>query len=70
VISVIAGKLRGVRIVTGDEATLSFSDEQTRAVKVEECNNRVSKEKILEWLGLYGKVLFDLVEDVFEDSED
>jgi hypothetical protein len=30
----------------------------------------VSGEVILEWLGLYGEVISDLVEDVFEDSED
>jgi hypothetical protein len=41
-----------------------------RIVKVEGCDYRVSAEVILEWLGLYGEVLSDLVEDVFEDSED
>jgi len=39
-------------------------------VKIEGCDYRVSKEMILSWLGLYGEVLSDVVEDVFEDSED
>ena len=42
----------------------------TRVVKVEGCDYRVSQEMLLEWLGLYGEILSDLVEDVFEDSED
>ena len=63
-------KLRGVRTVEGGEATASFSEDWTRVVKVEGCDYRVSKDMILEWLGMYGEVLTDLVEDVFEDSED
>ena len=39
-------------------------------MKIEGCDYRVSKEMILEWLGQYGELLTDLVEDVFEDSED
>jgi hypothetical protein len=31
---------------------------------------RVQKESILEWLGLYGEALTNLVEDVFEGNED
>ena len=70
VVDVFRGKLKGVRTVHGGEATSSFTDEWTRIVKVEGCDYRVSAEVILEWLGLYGEVLSDLVEDVFEDSED
>jgi hypothetical protein len=70
VVDVLKGKLKGVRTVYGGDATPSFSDEWTRIVKVEGCDYRVSGDVILEWLGLYGDVLTDLVEDVFEDSED
>jgi hypothetical protein len=70
VVDVFRGKLKGVRTVHGGETTSSFTDEWTRIVKVEGCDYRVSAEVILEWLGLYGEVLSDLVEDVFEDSED
>ena len=63
-------KLRGVRTVEGGEASASYSDEWTRVVKVEGCDYRVSKDMILEWLEMYGEVLTDLVEDVFEDDED
>ena len=70
VVDTIRGKLKGVRTVTGSDATPSYSDEWTRIVKVEGCDYRVSKEMILQWLGLYGEVLSDLVEDVFDDSED
>ena len=69
-VDVIKGKLRGVRTVSGDEASASYSDEWTRVVKIEGCDYRVSGEMLLEWLGLYGEVLSELVEDVFEDSED
>jgi hypothetical protein len=70
VVDTLKGKLKGVRTVYGGEATASFTDEWTRIVKVEGCDYRVSGEVILEWLSLYGEVLSDLVEDVFEDSED
>jgi hypothetical protein len=59
------GKLKGVRKVHEGEATASFTDEWTRIVKVEGCDYRVPAEVILEWLGLYGEVLSDLVENVF-----
>ena len=67
---VLACKIRGVRTVTGGEATASYSEDWTRVVKIEGCDYRVSKEMILSWLSFYGEVLSDLVEDVFEDSED
>ncbi len=70
VIDVLKGKLKGVRTITGGDETPSFSDEWTRIVKIEGCDYRVSGETILEWLGHYGEILSDLVEDVFEDSED
>jgi hypothetical protein len=70
VIDILRGKLRGVRTVYGGEASASFSDEWTRIVKIEGCDYRVSGEMILEWLGMYGEVLSELVEDVFEDDED
>ncbi len=55
---------------SGGNKSTSFSDEWTRVVKVQGCDYRVSCEMILEWLGLYGEILSDLVEDVFEGSED
>ena len=67
---ILACKIRGVRTVTGGEATASYSEDWRRVVKIEGCDYRVSKEMILSWLGLYGEVLSDVVEDVFEDSED
>ena len=67
---VLACKIKGVRAVTGGEATASYNKDWTRVVKIEGCDYRVSEEMILSWLGLYGEVLSDLVEDVFEDSED
>ncbi len=70
VVDVLKGKLKGVRTVAGGDESVSFSDEWTRVVKVEGCDYRVSREMLLEWLGLYGEILSDLVEDVFEDSED
>jgi hypothetical protein len=42
----------------------------TRIVKIEGCDYRVSDEMILEWLGMYGEVFSELVEDVFEGDED
>jgi hypothetical protein len=39
-------------------------------VKIEGCDYRGSCEMILEWLGMYGEVLSELVEDVFEDDKD
>jgi hypothetical protein len=39
-------------------------------VKIKGCDYRVSGEVIQEWLSHYGEVVSDLVEDVFEDSED
>jgi len=67
---ILACKIRGVRTVTGGEATASYSEEWKRVVKIEGCDYRVSKDMILSWLSLYGEVLSDVVEDVFEDSED
>jgi hypothetical protein len=66
----IGCKLRGVRTVTGSEATASYSQDWTRVVKIEGCNYRIQKDMIMEWLGFYGEIQTDLVEDVFEDSED
>ncbi len=70
VVDVLKCKLKGVRTVSGGDETPSFSDEWTRVVKIEGCDYRVSGDVILEWLGHYGEVLSELVEDVFEDSED
>ena len=67
---VLEGRVRGVRTVTGSEATASYSEEWTRVVKVEGCDYRVEAEMILKWLGKYGEVKSELVEDVFEDGED
>ena len=70
VVDVLACKIRGVRTVTGGEATASYSEDWTRVVKIEGCDYRVPEELILAWLRQYGEILSDLVEDVFEDNED
>ena len=67
---VLACKIRGVRTVTGDKATATYSEEWTRVVKIEGCDYKISEEMILSWLGTYGEVQSELVEDVFEDSDD
>ena len=67
---VLEGIVRGVRTVSGSEATASYSEDWTRVVKVEGCDYRIEAEMILKWLGKYGEVKSDLVEDVFEDGED
>ena len=70
VVDKIGCKLKGVRTVTGSEASASYTEDWTRVVKIEGCNYRIQNEMIMEWLSLYGEILTDLVEDVFEDSED
>ena len=67
---VMACKIRGVRTVSGDEASASYSDEWTRVVKIEGCDYKISEDMILSWLTPYGDIKSELVEDVFEDSED
>ena len=67
---ILEGRVRGVRTVTGSKAMASYSDDWTRVVKVEGCDYRVEPEMILKWLGKFGEVKSDLVEDVFEDGED
>lgn len=66
----LACKIRGVRTVSGDEASASYSDEWTRVVKIEGCDYKISEDMILSWLASYGEIKSELVEDVFEDSED
>ena len=39
-------------------------------VKIEGCDYKISEEMLLSWLAEYGEVQSELVEDVFEDSED
>ena len=70
VVDVLACKIRGLRTVTGGEATSSYSDNWTRVIKIEGCDYRVPENMILAWLRQYGEVLSELVEDVFEDNED
>ena len=67
---VLQCKIRGVRTVTGDEATARYSENWTRVVKIEGCDYRVPIETIMKWLENYGEVVSELVEDVFEDDED
>ena len=67
---VLGCKIRGVRTVAGNETIPGHGEDWTRVVKVEGCDYRVSKEMIVTWLSLYGEVMSDVVEDVFEDSED
>lgn len=67
---VLQCKIRGVRTVTGDDATASYSENWTRVVKIEGCDYRVPIDTILRWLENYGEVVSELVEDVFEDEED
>ena len=67
---VLECKIRGVRTVSGDEATASYSDEWTRVVKIEGCDYKITEDMILSWLAAYGTIQSELVEDVFEDSED
>jgi hypothetical protein len=59
-----------VRTVTGSKATSSYSEDWTKVVKVEGCHYLVEVERILNWLGKYGKVKSDLIEDMFEGAED
>ena len=39
-------------------------------VKIEGCDYKISEEMLLSWLAEYGEVQSELVEDVFDDSED
>jgi hypothetical protein len=67
---VLQCKIRGVRTVTGDDATASYSENWTRVVKIEGCNYRVPIDIIMRWLENYGEIVSEIVEDVFEDEED
>ena len=48
---VLEGIVRGVRTVSGSEATASYSEDWTRVIKVEGCDYRIEAEMILKWLG-------------------
>ena len=67
---VIECKIRGVRTVSGGEASVPYSEDWTRVVKVEGCDYRIGESTITDFLGNYGEVVSELVEDVFEDEED
>ena len=46
----------------------NITDEEQKVVKIEGCEYRIPENKILAWLGLYGEVTSDLVEDCFRDD--
>ena len=68
--STIGCKIRGVRTVTGADSTPSYSEDWTRMVKIEGCDYKITEEMLLSWLAEYGEIESELVEDVFDDSED
>ena len=70
VTDVLGCKIKGVRTVYGGEASVPYSEDWTRVVKIEGCDYMVDAETIMNFLGHYGEVKTDLVEDVFEDEED
>ena len=39
-------------------------------LKMEGCDNKISEEMLLSWLGEYVEIKPELVEDVFDDAED
>ena len=66
----IGCKIRGVRTVTGSEASIPYSENWRRVIKIEGCDYRVEESTIISFLEHYGEVLSEMVEDVFEDDED
>ena len=67
---VLGCKIKGVRTVHGGEASVPYSEDWTRVVKIEGCDYMIDSETLIDFLGHYGEVTSDLVEDVFEDNED
>jgi hypothetical protein len=66
---VLGCKIKGVRTVYGGEASVPYSEDWTRVVKIEGCDYMVESKTLIDFLGNYGEVTSDLVEDVFEDEE-
>ena len=69
VVGTLGCKIKGVRTVRGGEASVPYSEDWTRVVKIEGCDYMVDADTIINFLGHYGEVTSDLVEDVFEDEE-
>ena len=68
-ISKLKCRIRNIRTErrAGDD---NYKDEGVRWVKVEGCEWRVDKEKIVEWLSYFGEIRSELTEDTLDESDD
>lgn len=67
--SILKCKVRGIRTEQRVEGE-NYTDSGMRWVKLEGCEFRVDKEKMIEWLSYFGEIKSEVTEDTLEDSDD
>ena len=45
-------------------------DDGTRRVRIVGCDYKLLESEILDWLGLFGEVLSEIKEEIYEESDD
>ena len=45
-------------------------DDGTRMIKISGCHYKLLESEILDWLGLFGEVLSEITEELYQDKDD
>jgi hypothetical protein len=50
--------------------TSQYSDDGTRRVRIVGCDYKLLESEIQDWLSIYGEILSDITEEIYEDRDD